>query len=93
MARPKSAAEMAMFPGLVEVIVRIVAACIVADPRSAVVNVRCVGMTGLVAEITIVFLPGSIRLAATVYLPVEGSGAMLRRPQVRSLPLFVVLRE
>jgi hypothetical protein len=47
-ARSKAAGEVAVLPGMVKVIVRVAAG--VADPAAVVVNMRRIGMAGLVAE-------------------------------------------
>ena len=57
-AAAKAAGEVSVLPGVIEVVVRIVWAGVVADPFAVGVDVRRVGMTGLVVEVT-VFLGGS----------------------------------
>ena len=50
MAAAKAAVEAAVFPGMIQVVVRIAATGIVTDPMVIVVNVRCVRMVGPIAE-------------------------------------------
>jgi hypothetical protein len=53
MAWPKSASEVAVGEGMIQVIVRIVRAAVVSHPVVARVDVWGIGMAGLIAEITI----------------------------------------
>src|SRR5450432_3507663 len=55
MAAAKSAGKVAVFPGMIEVVVGIVAAGVVADPLAIGVNVRHVGMARFVAEVPVFF--------------------------------------
>ncbi|MFZ1005926.1 MAG: hypothetical protein WAN65_03760 [Candidatus Sulfotelmatobacter sp.] len=48
---PETASEVAVLPGMVEVVVNIVMAGIVANPFAVGVNVRCVGMASLIVEV------------------------------------------
>jgi len=50
MAAAKAASEAAVFPGMIQVIVRVAAAGIVANPMVIMVNVRRLRMIGLIAE-------------------------------------------
>jgi hypothetical protein len=63
MMRPESTAEAAVLPGMIEVIVGIVASGIMPNPFFAVVDVRSVGVSGLIAVIATVVLFGCSRLA------------------------------
>jgi hypothetical protein len=57
-ARTKFAGEMPVLPGTIKMVARIVPAFIVADPAIVVgVNVRSIGVSGMVIEPTIVRLP------------------------------------
>ncbi len=53
-----AAGEMAVLPRVIEAVVRIVAACVVADPFADRVDVRRVGVSGLVIEVTVFLAPG-----------------------------------
>src|ERR1017187_1007976 len=50
-SRPKSAGEVSMFERMIQMIVGIVAPCIMADPVTVGVHVRSVGMSGSIVEI------------------------------------------
>jgi hypothetical protein len=50
---PESAGKVAVLPGMIEVVVRIVAAGIVANPFAVGVNVWRVGMASLVVEVRV----------------------------------------
>jgi hypothetical protein len=87
MVRAESPSEVAMFPWMVEMIVRIIASCVVPDPCAAVVNVRGVRMPGLIAEVAIVILLRRRRLAMI------GLGTMRRRLWGRRLVALMMLCE
>jgi hypothetical protein len=57
MCGTEAAIPMAMFPRVIEVVVRVVGAVVVTDPASAI-DMRLVGMANLVGEVVIVFSPG-----------------------------------
>ena len=49
--RAEATSKVSMLPGMIEVVVGIAAACVVADPFSVGVNVRSIRMTGLIVEV------------------------------------------
>jgi hypothetical protein len=55
MAASKATAELAVCPGLVDVVVGIVAAGVVTDPFVALIDVRDIGVSGLVTVIALRF--------------------------------------
>src|SRR5260370_40336153 len=59
----KAAGEAAVFPGMIEVIVRVAATGIMADPSAIVVNVRRIRMIGPIAEGASVVLMLGVRSA------------------------------
>jgi hypothetical protein len=63
MAAAKAAIEAAVFPGMIDVIVGIVAARIVANPLVIVVDVRGFRMVGLIAEGASILLRSGFRCA------------------------------
>ena len=62
MAAAKAAGEAAVFPGMIEMIVRVAATGIMADPSAIVVDVRRIRMTLPIAEGAGVFLPMTLRV-------------------------------
>jgi hypothetical protein len=76
MAGTKAAGEVAVFPGIVEMIVRIGGAGIMAHPLFTI-DVRGCGMAGLVTEVVLRFI--------SVRSPVERSRPMRRRSMWRSM--------
>jgi hypothetical protein len=55
MIRPEAAAEMPVLPGMIKVVVRVITASVVADPVTALVDVRGIGMAGMVGKVAMVF--------------------------------------
>jgi hypothetical protein len=55
MVGPEAATEMAVLPGMVEVKTGIGPSGVVSDPVSILVYVRCLGMTRLIGEVTVLF--------------------------------------
>jgi hypothetical protein len=55
MVRPEAAAEMSMLPGMVEVKTGVVPPSIVSDPVPILMYVRCLGMTRLIGEVSVLF--------------------------------------
>jgi hypothetical protein len=85
MMRSESTAEVAVLPWIVEMIVGIVASSIMPNPFFAVVHVRSIRVSGLIAVIAIVILFGRARLAAIWRRPAR------RRPRSNRLVLFMML--
>ena len=54
-AATETAGEVAMLPGMVEMIVSVVASGVVADPSSAAIDVRRVRMARVIVEVTIFY--------------------------------------
>lgn len=52
-ASTKATCEAPVLPGMIEVVVRIVAPGVVADPLAVGMDVRCVGVPALVVEVTV----------------------------------------
>ena len=48
----EAAGKAAVLPGMIEVVVRIIGAGVVANPLAVSVDVRCIGMAGLVVKVT-----------------------------------------
>jgi len=53
MASTEATCEATVLPGMIEVVVRIVAPGVVADPLAVGMDVRCVGVPGLVVVVTV----------------------------------------
>lgn len=53
MRRTEASAEVAVFPGMIEMVVRIVRPGVMTDPRLAVIHVRDIGVAGLVGVVAI----------------------------------------
>jgi hypothetical protein len=81
MAAPETARESAVFPRMVDMIVRVVAAGIVADPGVIVVDVRHLRMIRLIAEGTMIVLRACVL-----------GTALLRAPLLRTCVLWSALR-
>ncbi len=64
MTTAEAAGEAAVFPGMIEAIVGIVAARIVPNPGVIVVDMRSFRMTGVIAERTMIFLRAGLLRAA-----------------------------
>ena len=88
MTAAKAACEAAMFPGMIQVIVRVAAAGIVAHPIVIVVDVRRVGMIGPIAEGATVVLRTAV-LSAILLAAIFGCAivvsAILGRAILRSV--------
>ena len=52
-AATETAGEAAMLPGVIHMVVSVIAACVMADPLSTVVHVRSIGMSFLVVEMAV----------------------------------------
>jgi len=81
MAGAKAAREMSVLPRVIDVVVRIATAGVVADPLIAAIDVRSVWVAGLITEIPM-FLSG-VRVAA------DGRRAVGRRRGVRAASFLV----
>jgi len=55
MLRTEAATEMSMLPGMVEVKTGVVPSSIVSDPVPIRMYVRCLGMTRLIGEVSVLF--------------------------------------
>jgi hypothetical protein len=86
MAPAKAAGEVAVFPGMIDVIVGVVAAGIVAHPLVVVVDVGCLRVTWLITEGPSVFLRVAFRgaILARVILLCAIVRRMLRSASHRS---------
>ena len=64
MTAPKTAGETAVFPGTIDVIVLVAAAGFMTDPSVVMMNVRGLGMIGMIAEGTTIILRTTLLGAA-----------------------------
>jgi len=90
MLRPEAAGEVSVLPGMIETIVGIIAASVVSHPFAIGVNVRGIGMTRLIAEMSPV-LRGGVLFGCALFLGMLALG-MLFGTAIRDMHSGIALR-